>query len=829
MSNKQWEIGSIIGLDDVIRWDGKVSPEELEQVINQLQAGEITVAEAQKWAESITLTLAGDARGSVNIDGSGNVSLTVTVNKATQAEAETGENNTRFMTPLRTKQLVDASGLVKGSDLTSHVEDKSNPHGVTKTQVGLSNVDNVKQATKAEFDSHVADKSNPHSTTASQVGAYSKTESDNRFETPVGSQQKVNAHADLTNNPHGVTKAQVGLGSVPNNSMASQAEAEAGTSNARFMSPQRTKQAIDVHANSTNNPHSVTKTQIGLGSVPNYGLSSKAEAESGTANNRFMSPLRVKEAFDKFIETVSTALNNFIARRDNPHQVTKSQVGLGNVDNVQQAPATRTISTGTGLTGGGNLTANRTLSVDIATTAEAQAGTNNTKVMTPLRTKQLVEKRLGGVKFCDLSEPMIFAHRGAKNIFPESSLGAYRACVDMGLPIEVDIRMTADNTLVVSHDEKVDRTTNRSGYVSDYSMAGLKNLDIIELGTSLIGTPATLEELFNEFGNKAIYIIEPKERETAQPIINMILAHSLEENCLIQSFDRGDLDLALEESIPTMYLTGTAEPDPATIKSDGIDFVCVSSGARESYINDCLSEGLKVGVYTINRRHEYDKFLSLGVTAFFTDDPLWITGKSKKLDRDNFDQQTFYHGQISPPKGSGGGYGSNQTTGSRGVFSGVGKFGWIKSDEERRRDFSLQGFAGELQASFEITVGIFLEEKIADRDWASVVFCTPIDYFDDDGEMSSGYNLLMRQNGMMQLYKKTDGVSQLLEEVSTPALTTSKVELKISITNNNISVERTDNKANNEIITVNDGTYRNGYLHLGRKGIGVSFGSIKIS
>lgn len=68
------------------------------------------------------------------------------------------------------------------STLTSHVNDKTNPHGVTKAQVGLGNVDNAKQATKAEFDAHVNNKSNPHGVTPAQIGA----------ETPAGAQTKAN-------------------------------------------------------------------------------------------------------------------------------------------------------------------------------------------------------------------------------------------------------------------------------------------------------------------------------------------------------------------------------------------------------------------------------------------------------------------------------------------------------------------------------------------------------------------------------------------------------------------------------------------------------------
>lgn len=47
---------------------------------------------------------------------------------------------------------IDFSDLASKQELTNHVDDKDNPHAVTKSQVGLGNVDNVRQATKAEHD-----------------------------------------------------------------------------------------------------------------------------------------------------------------------------------------------------------------------------------------------------------------------------------------------------------------------------------------------------------------------------------------------------------------------------------------------------------------------------------------------------------------------------------------------------------------------------------------------------------------------------------------------------------------------------------------------------
>jgi hypothetical protein len=111
-------------------------------------------------------------------------------------------------------------------------------------------------------------------------------------------------HTGNKSNPHEVNKSQVGLGSVENFATASQAEAEAGTASDRFMTPFLVFKAIaaavgnafTAHVNNTANPHAVTKTQVGLGSVDNYATATQAEAEAGTATNRFMTPARVKQA-----------------------------------------------------------------------------------------------------------------------------------------------------------------------------------------------------------------------------------------------------------------------------------------------------------------------------------------------------------------------------------------------------------------------------------------------------------------------------------------------------------------------------------------------------
>lgn len=56
--------------------------------------------------------------------------------------------------------------------------------------------------------------------------------------------------------------------------------------------------ALIAHINSKTNPHEVTKAQVGLGNVENYGIASSAEAKAGTSNAKVMTPVRVKEEIE---------------------------------------------------------------------------------------------------------------------------------------------------------------------------------------------------------------------------------------------------------------------------------------------------------------------------------------------------------------------------------------------------------------------------------------------------------------------------------------------------------------------------------------------------
>lgn len=72
----------------------------------------------------------------------------------------------------------------------------------------------------------------------------------------------------------------------------------------------------------------------------------------------------------------------------------------------------------------------------------------------------------------------VAAHRGWKDKYPENTIAAFQAALELGVDqIETDVRITKDGQLVLFHDATLERTTNGTGKVCDYTLEELKELD----------------------------------------------------------------------------------------------------------------------------------------------------------------------------------------------------------------------------------------------------------------------------------------------------------------------------------------------------------------
>ncbi len=109
-------------------------------------------------------------------------------------------------------------------------------------------------------------------------------------------------------------------------------------------------------------------------------------------------------------------------------------------------------------------------------------------------------------------EGAVIAHRGLHGgQVPENSLPAFRAAIRQGLPIEIDIHITADNQLVVFHDDTLKRVCGVDGKIADCTLAQLK-------GYRLNGTDCTiptLQECLDTVAGQVPLLIEFKCLDTA--------------------------------------------------------------------------------------------------------------------------------------------------------------------------------------------------------------------------------------------------------------------------------------------------------------------------
>ena len=245
---------------------------------------------------------------------------------ATKEQAESGTENTHYMTSLRTAQYCDAKVIPV---IDAHKADNKNPHGVTKAQVGLGLVENFKVASVEEAEAGVAN---------------------NRYMTPETTKimmdaligPALNKHILDKQNPHGVTKKQVGLEHVQDYGVATSQEAGEGTATNKYMTPSLTQvaigaltpKAIEFHTRDFDNPHGVTKKQVGLEFVENYKVATIQEALAGTPERYITADVLMKVIdVGGGSSGGGAALTKHLEDMDNPHKVTKAQVELGSVEN----------------------------------------------------------------------------------------------------------------------------------------------------------------------------------------------------------------------------------------------------------------------------------------------------------------------------------------------------------------------------------------------------------------------------------------------------------------------------------------------------------------
>lgn len=114
----------------------------------------------------------------------------------------------------------------------------------------------------------------------------------------------------------------------------------------------------------------------------------------------------------------------------------------------------------------------------------------------------------------------IVAHRGLHVAAPENSLGAIQAALDAGLKyIEVDARASRDGTIVLMHDARVDRTTDRVGRLRAMDASAINALRLSD-GSRV----PRLEEALALTRGRGVLCIDVKEAGIGHEVVRLILA-----------------------------------------------------------------------------------------------------------------------------------------------------------------------------------------------------------------------------------------------------------------------------------------------------------------
>ena len=217
-------------------------------------------------------------------------------------------------------------------------------------------------------------------------------------------------------------------------------------------------------------------------------------------------------------------------------------------------------------------------------------------------------------------------HRGANGYEPENTLVSFQKALDMSVDgIELDVHLSIDGSLIVMHDETIDRTTNGKGFVNKLTLKELKSFRI----NDSIEIP-TLEEVFDLIDKKCLINIELKNHETAEKVVALIEKYINEKkwkyaDFIVSSFDWNAIQQVrfLNEKIPIGVLTeedlDLAFSFAKFLKAEAInpDFKLLTP----EKVIEFQSKNIKVFPWTVNNLEDIQKMKTMNVDGIISDFP----------------------------------------------------------------------------------------------------------------------------------------------------------------------------------------------------------------
>jgi glycerophosphoryl diester phosphodiesterase len=231
------------------------------------------------------------------------------------------------------------------------------------------------------------------------------------------------------------------------------------------------------------------------------------------------------------------------------------------------------------------------------------------------------------------------AHRGYHAAVAENTIGALDAAEDAGASaMETDLRLTADRYIVVMHDATLDRTTNCSGRVDEWTMQEIRQRCHIDDGQAIPFAPDLLDAAEDRSMNLLMELKpDPQGRwdtTQLQTFSNLIDSQGMRDHVMVSAMDPARLRRleSVAPWLPNMWIDNAC-PTVDSVNSSGVKNV--SAGAANlspGLVADLNSFGHLVYGRVSDSQSDWEAYRTDGVAGVITDAVpeyvQWATGSA---------------------------------------------------------------------------------------------------------------------------------------------------------------------------------------------------------
>ena len=230
-----------------------------------------------------------------------------------------------------------------------------------------------------------------------------------------------------------------------------------------------------------------------------------------------------------------------------------------------------------------------------------------------------------------LKSQVIIAHRGSSEVFPENTMLAFEEAIRQKVHyIELDVRQSKEDSIMVIHDNTLERTTNGKGEVNSYNYLSLKELNAgysDKFGTDFEEEKIpSLFEVLMRFKGKVKFVIEAKNVSEIQ-IVTIVQSLKLENEVIISSYNEDKIKRINQNypAIQTAFIVNRANSSSVDIsKNIGASILITSPYIIGSTFRYALNSSVKVWFGIIDSPEQIPHFAKDSDYGIITNTPALI-------------------------------------------------------------------------------------------------------------------------------------------------------------------------------------------------------------